>query len=46
MEARMQKFLRLKATASRVQETLVQDALGAAALVVMLVVCLHLPDFI
>ncbi|KEJ88378.1 hypothetical protein [Sulfitobacter donghicola] len=33
----------VKAIAARSQDTLVQDAVGAAALVVMLVVGLHLP---
>jgi hypothetical protein len=36
----------LKSTMSRAQETLLQDALGAAALAVMLVIGLHLPNFI
>ncbi|WP_257786734.1 hypothetical protein [Sulfitobacter alexandrii] len=36
----------LKSIAARSQDTLLQDALGAAALVVMLVVGLHLPSFI
>jgi hypothetical protein len=42
----MNRITQLKAMTSRVQDTLVQDVIGAAALVVMLVVCLHLPDFI
>ena len=36
----------LKTIATRSQQTLVQDAMGAAALVVMLVVALHLPAFV
>ena len=36
----------LKIIAMRANGTLVQDALGAAALVVMLVVGLHLPAFV
>ena len=46
MEAPMQKLGQLKAMTTRVQSTLVQDTLGATALVVMLVVGLHLPAFI
>lgn len=36
----------LKTIAKRSQGTLLQDAVGAAALVVMLVVGLHLPGFV
>ena len=36
----------LKSIATRSGDTLVQDVLGAAALVVMLVVALHLPAFV
>ncbi|QFT60054.1 hypothetical protein FIU94_14580 [Sulfitobacter sp. THAF37] len=36
----------VKSIAARSQDTLLQDALGAAALVVMLVVGLHLPSFV
>lgn len=36
----------LKSIATRSQDTLLQDAVGAAALVVMLVVGLHLPSFV
>lgn len=36
----------LKAIATRSQDTLLQDALGAAALMVILVVGLHLPGFV
>ena len=39
-------FSHIKAIASRSQDTLLQDTAGAAALVVMLVVGLHLPSFI
>ncbi len=35
----------LKTTLHNAQSTLLQDALGAAALIVMLVVALHLPGF-
>ena len=35
----------LKSIALRSQDTLLQDAVGAAALVVMLVVGLHVPAF-
>lgn len=35
----------LRTIAARSQDTLVQDAVGLAALVVMLVVGLHLPAF-
>lgn len=35
----------LKSIAMRSQDTLLQDAIGAAALVVMLVVGLHMPAF-
>jgi len=36
----------IKAIAIRSQSTLVQDAAGAAALIVMLVAGLHLPGFV
>lgn len=36
----------LKSIATRAQDTIVQDALGAAALVVMLVFALYLPAFV
>jgi len=36
----------IKAIATRSQDTIVQDAAGAAALIVMLVVGLHLPVFV
>ena len=36
----------IKSIAARSQGTLLQDAAGAAALIVMLVVGLHLPAFI
>ncbi len=36
----------LKAIATRSQDTLLQDAAGAAALMVILVVGLHLPGFV
>ncbi len=36
----------LKSIAARSQDTLLQDAIGAAALIVMLVVGLHLPAFV
>jgi hypothetical protein len=36
----------LKAIATRSQDTLVEDAAGAAALVVMLVAGLHLPGLV
>lgn len=36
----------LKAIATRSQATIVQDAVGAAALMVMLVVGLYLPAFV
>ncbi len=36
----------LKSIATRSHDTLLQDAIGAAALVVMLVVGLHLPAFV
>ena len=36
----------IKSIATRVASTLVQDAVGAAALIVMLVVGLHLPAFV
>jgi hypothetical protein len=36
----------IKTTFRRSQSTLLQDALGAAALVIMLVVALHLPGLV
>jgi hypothetical protein len=36
----------VKAIAARSQDTLVQDAAGAAALIVMLLVGLHLPSLV
>ena len=36
----------LKSIVTRSQDTLLQDAVGAAALIVMLVVGLHLPAFV
>ena len=36
----------VKAIAVRSQDTLVHDAVGAAALIVMLIVGLHLPAFV
>ena len=44
-EAPMTTFKTLKSIALRSQDTLLQDAVGAAALVVMLVVGLHVPAF-
>ncbi|MEH6390865.1 MAG: hypothetical protein V7763_04340 [Sulfitobacter sp.] len=41
----MTTFNTVKAIVKRSQDTLLQDAAGAAALVVMLVVGLHLPAF-
>ena len=42
----MTTFKTLKSIATRSQHTLLQDAAGAAALIVMLVVGLHLPSFV
>ena len=42
----MTTLSQIKAIVSRSQNTLLQDAAGAAALVVMLMVGLHLPAFI
>ena len=42
----MTTFTTLKQIATRAQGTLLQDAVGAAALVVMLVVGLHMPTLI
>ncbi|WP_299736376.1 hypothetical protein [uncultured Roseobacter sp.] len=42
----MTTFLQIKVIATRSHATLLQDAAGAAALIVMLVVGLHLPAFI
>ena len=39
----MSTLVQFKTIADRAQATLVQDAIGAAALIVMLVVGLHLP---
>jgi len=36
----------IKSIAARSQDTLLQDAVGAAALMVMLVVALYLPSFV
>ncbi len=36
----------LKTIATRSQDTILQDAIGAAALIVMLFVGLHLPAFV
>ena len=38
-------FIQIKSVLLRSQDTLVQDALGVAALAVMLVVGLHMPVF-
>lgn len=46
LEVPMTTLLQIKAIASRSHQTLVQDTVGVAALVVMLVVGLHLPTFI
>ncbi|WP_257883755.1 hypothetical protein [Roseobacter insulae] len=42
----MTTLLQIKAIATRSQQTLLQDAAGALALIIMLVVGLHLPAFI
>ena len=42
----MTTLRQIKAVATRTQATLLQDAVGAAALMVMLVVGLHLPQLI
>ncbi|MFC6584259.1 hypothetical protein [Sulfitobacter aestuariivivens] len=42
----MTTFKTLKLIATRSSDTLLQDAAGAAALVVMLVISLHLPVFV
>jgi hypothetical protein len=42
----MSTLVQLKTIADRAPSTLIQDAIGAAALVVMLVVGLHLPVLI
>ncbi|WP_284438388.1 hypothetical protein [Sulfitobacter albidus] len=42
----MTTYRTLKAIAARSQHTIVQDAFGAAALVVMLVAGLHLPGLV
>ncbi|MEM9639377.1 MAG: hypothetical protein AAGA94_17135 [Pseudomonadota bacterium] len=41
----MSMLTQIKAIASRSQATLLQDAAGATALIVMLLVGLHLPSF-
>lgn len=46
MEAQMTFLTTIKSIATRSRATLLQDAAGAAALVVMLVVSLHLPAFV
>jgi hypothetical protein len=46
MERDMTFYQTLKAIARRSQDTLVHDAVGAAALIVMLMVGLHLPPFV
>lgn len=38
-------IMQLKTTLQNAQSTLLQDALGAASLMIMLVVALHLPGF-
>lgn len=45
-EATMTTLRTIKTIATRSQDTLLQDAVGAAALVVMLVVALYLPAFV
>jgi hypothetical protein len=45
MEVPMSVLSQIKSIASRSQATLVQDAIGASSLFVMLLVCLHLPSF-
>lgn len=42
----MTTLTKIKQIALRSQDTLINDAIGAMALVVMLVVGLHLPSFI
>lgn len=42
----MSTYRTLKAIAARSRCTIVQDAFGVAALVVMLVASLHLPDLV
>ncbi|WP_281361037.1 hypothetical protein [Sulfitobacter maritimus] len=42
----MMTYRTFKSIAARSQDTLLQDAAGAAALIVMLVVGLHLPAFV
>jgi hypothetical protein len=46
MERQMTFYQTLKTIAARSQDTLVQDAAGVAALVVMLFVGLHLPGLV
>ncbi|MEE4188485.1 MAG: hypothetical protein V2I76_08585 [Roseobacter sp.] len=41
----MSSFVEIKAIADKSKPTLVHDAIGALALMVMLVVGLHLPSF-
>ena len=38
-------YHQIKTAAARSQDTLLQDAIGAVSLIVMLVVALHLPSF-
>jgi hypothetical protein len=45
-DAEMTTLRHIKEIAARAEATLLQDALGAAALMVMLVVGLHLPSLI
>jgi hypothetical protein len=42
----MTTLRQIKTIATRAQDTLLQDAVGAAALMVMLLVGLHLPSFV
>lgn len=42
----MTTLRQIKSIATRAEATLLQDAIGAAALMVMLVVGLHLPSFV
>jgi hypothetical protein len=39
-------IIQLKTTLHNAQSTLLQDALGAASLMIMLIVALHLPGFL
>ncbi len=45
-DAKMTTMRMIKSIATRAESTLLQDAVGAAALMVMLVVGLHLPAFV